>query len=699
MDGTTLPSTESQAPAAAQASAARAYLLLAVALAIAGLGFVLFRAWVTDDAFITMRYVMNVHAGNGPVFNAGERVQGFTHPLWFLILLAGSFLVDVYAFAVATGLALSIATTGALAWFLRRRPERRLLLILAFVALFSSRTFVEFQTSGLETSLTTLLVTILFGRLASRVPNEPVPLTAVSWLCALLLLTRPDLAVLCTPILIAAVVQWRRDRRAGLAPDFRFVPTVLGPVLILLAWYGFATIYYGSPLPNTAYAKVSAPLSVTLPRALTYARVYLSSEPLHLALMPLAIICGLWSIRRSRGETKPRQLMPAALSLALVAHLAYVFAIGGDFMRGRFFLPVLVGSIVLLAHSGAARALARRENLVRLGLAFAAVVAVYSATHWIEILSALVDKALCLLLADSNVSLVTNIVLCMLAGYALTAVAAAYITLRIPRRRRTVYVVWLLANAVYALGLIARYGNSFDLYVAGAALVVGSVAVGCISLPKWSSLATLSGILAAGVCSLSDLQCRDPMFQNTGVADEWVWYCPKHWTNPFVEPVEFLWPYETGTRTIGDLLRRYAESFGSVTLEIGNVGILPYHAGPNVRIIDKHGLTDAFVARGYEDGHARVGHPDFEIPTGYPQSNAAINLLPNWRERLANLDPTLIDEAHEMQATATWPDSAAYDRYQVVQRVISGPLLSRRRLADLPRFILPRRPPSTQPSP
>lgn len=39
-----------------------------------------------DDAFISFRYVSNFIQGNGLVFNAGERVEGYTNFLWIIIL-------------------------------------------------------------------------------------------------------------------------------------------------------------------------------------------------------------------------------------------------------------------------------------------------------------------------------------------------------------------------------------------------------------------------------------------------------------------------------------------------------------------------------------------------------------------------------------------------------------------------------------
>src|SRR5262245_33211087 len=39
-------------------------------------------AFTVDDIFISMRFAANLAKGRGPVFNPGERVEGFSTPLW-----------------------------------------------------------------------------------------------------------------------------------------------------------------------------------------------------------------------------------------------------------------------------------------------------------------------------------------------------------------------------------------------------------------------------------------------------------------------------------------------------------------------------------------------------------------------------------------------------------------------------------------
>ena len=46
----------------------------------------LLRGFYVDDAYISLRYLRQWGAGNGLVFNPGERVEGFSNPLWLAVL-------------------------------------------------------------------------------------------------------------------------------------------------------------------------------------------------------------------------------------------------------------------------------------------------------------------------------------------------------------------------------------------------------------------------------------------------------------------------------------------------------------------------------------------------------------------------------------------------------------------------------------
>ena len=85
------------------------------------------RRWAADDAYIDFRVVDNLLHGLGPVFNAGERVEAYTSPLWVAILAAvrGLLGFNLPWTAVAIGLALTVAglACGALGALLLWRSE------------------------------------------------------------------------------------------------------------------------------------------------------------------------------------------------------------------------------------------------------------------------------------------------------------------------------------------------------------------------------------------------------------------------------------------------------------------------------------------------------------------------------------------------------------------------------------------------
>src|SRR3990172_4480211 len=43
-------------------------------------------AWVCDDSFISFRYAEHLIQGHGLVYNAGERVEGYSNLLWTLLV-------------------------------------------------------------------------------------------------------------------------------------------------------------------------------------------------------------------------------------------------------------------------------------------------------------------------------------------------------------------------------------------------------------------------------------------------------------------------------------------------------------------------------------------------------------------------------------------------------------------------------------
>ena len=294
-------------------------------------------AWICDDAAITLRVILNLLHGFGPNFNVDERVQAYTHPLWFFGLSGLSFVLgDVFRATHALGIASSLLAL----WTLAARASAGLLVgCLGAMTLLLSKAWVDYSTSGLENPLAhgLLLLTIVLGSRAidSRSPRELLRCLA---LCGLLYLTRPDLLLLVGPF--AGWVLWRVRPPAMIA-----APVLAIAALPVFAWTLFSLWYYGFPFPNTAYAKLAngIPLDELVAQGLHYASDSLSRDPLTLLVTLAGTVVGMWYSAATR-----------ALSIGILAYLCFVISIGGDFMSGRFFTVVLVSAVAILVRVPAA---------------------------------------------------------------------------------------------------------------------------------------------------------------------------------------------------------------------------------------------------------------------------------------------------------------------------------------------------------
>ncbi|UQY36099.1 glycosyltransferase family 39 protein [Pseudomonas fulva] len=289
-------------------------------------------AWISDDAAITIRTVLNFVNGYGPVFNVGERVQGYTHPSWFILLsLLTKGLGNPYLSAHLLSLLCSLATLSIILYCAR---QRLVFGLIAVAALVFSKAFVDYSSSGLENPLAHLIIVaavVVYLRAVEAVRRSDY--CCFFFLCALAFLTRPDLALLLLPFSLHLF--WRALNSlpvlcAGLA-------CCAVPVLI---WTTFSLVYYGFAFPNTAYAKLGAGISLgqRLPQGLAYFGDSLQRDPLTLGFI------GIFLSIAMRGGVFNR-LSAAGIAL----YLFYVLSIGGDFMSGRFFtVPLVMAALAFI---------------------------------------------------------------------------------------------------------------------------------------------------------------------------------------------------------------------------------------------------------------------------------------------------------------------------------------------------------------
>jgi arabinofuranosyltransferase len=306
--------------------------------------------WLSDDAYISFRTADNIIHGFGPVWNTTERVQAFTHPLW-LALCTVAFAITHETFYTAIALSAAI-TIFAIAFLVRLAPSTGAVLI-AFAALLSSKAFIDFSTSGLENALSHALLVLFLWQWWDCDENL-VRLRRLSFIAGLCILNRVDLGLLVLPALASAF--WRqRSASAIAAVAVGMIPPML--------WFGFATFYYGTPFPNTAYAKLNSAmtLAMSIKRGFDYHLRTLTSDPATLPAIGLALVAIAYERRTD---------WPLAAGIALTS--VYVLWIGGDFMMGRFFsAPLLIGVAVLGRTAWMQRrtwAIATAAGLLALGL-------------------------------------------------------------------------------------------------------------------------------------------------------------------------------------------------------------------------------------------------------------------------------------------------------------------------------------------
>lgn len=297
-------------------------------------------AWIGDDAFITLRTVDNFTQGYGLRWNVAERVQTFTHPLWMLLLSVPYSLTRSAEVAVhSLGL---FCTVGALMVLLLRVAQDRLIAAALLLWLGGSKAFVDFSSSGLENPLSHLLLAWIFwqGLRVSRAGTDGDPEKADRARLALLLgagflgTNRMDLCVLVAPLVAWAL--WPTFRCSGFWPATRRALLGFSPLLL---WMAFAVVYFGSPFPITAYAKLGTgiPAADLAAQGLRYFEFLWWFDPLTAVGILLALLLG-WG----------RGLATAAL-LGVVLYLGYIVKVGGDFMGTRFFAAPLFVSVLVLA--------------------------------------------------------------------------------------------------------------------------------------------------------------------------------------------------------------------------------------------------------------------------------------------------------------------------------------------------------------
>ena len=361
------------------------------------------RRWIADDGLIVLRTVRNLIAGNGPVFNAGERVESNTSTAWTYLNYFTHEITGGRLELVALGLAITLSMVAVVCAMLgtrvmyrgtRRAPAGPPMVLLPFgiliyVMLPPAR---DFATSGLETGLVICWIGVMWLGMQrwaraehreNRFGLPTVATAALAFIAGLGPLVRPEMALAAVVFLGLMAVARQSWKHLG------WLVVIAGAAPVIYQLWRMS--YYALPYPLTAVAKDAG--GSKWGKGLAYLWDLLSPYTL---LLPLAVVLiaglvSLWFVANPipalrarlargdgrgqgrgraaeqdqdqdqdqnqdqdqyddetisrldliRGGARSTPVVTIAFLVVAAVMLVYVTRVGGDFMHGRVLLPSL----------------------------------------------------------------------------------------------------------------------------------------------------------------------------------------------------------------------------------------------------------------------------------------------------------------------------------------------------------------------
>jgi hypothetical protein len=352
-----------------------------------------------DDAMVSMRYAKNLAEGHGLVWNpGGERVEGYTNPLWVLYMSLVH-LLPVPESKTSLFVQITAAALLAMNLFYVRRVAlavsngSRAAALGAVVLTAAYLPINSWSLQGMEVSVLVLLTTAALWLAIQCLDRGTFPRTLYV-LLAVGILVRADMVVPCAAFTTFLMVADRCDRGRHAAWG------LLALALPIVAQTLFSLSYYGDVLPNTFYLKMTGvPSLVRVSRGGYVLLQFLwKSNPL------LFLLASTLALRRDSRIW--------LLFWVLSVQMAYSVFVGGDaweFWGGanRFiciampaFFAVLSYALVLLASAlttlpgGDLLTPAARPGRVRIAVFVAAVIYAAVGLNSIHGVDALAEAAL-----------------------------------------------------------------------------------------------------------------------------------------------------------------------------------------------------------------------------------------------------------------------------------------------------------------
>ncbi len=271
-----------------------------------------------DDAMISMRYAKNLANGYGLVWNpAGERVEGYTNPLWTL------YMAIFHLFPIAQSkISIFIQISGALFLIVNLFFVKKIAdlisdgsTVVSLLAVFLTAFYLplnNWSLQGMEVSVLTLIISISIWKTLQCIKLNGFSI----WLYILLgvgTLIRIDMAVPFLAILIFMLMADPKNRSKNL------VWGLLVFIFFILIQTVFRIWYFGDILPNTYYLKMTGyPFFLRISRGLYVLLNFIYKLNWILFLLPFSILL----FRRDK--------LILLLFWAFLTQIMYSVYVGGD---------------------------------------------------------------------------------------------------------------------------------------------------------------------------------------------------------------------------------------------------------------------------------------------------------------------------------------------------------------------------------
>jgi hypothetical protein len=273
-----------------------------------------------DDAYIGLRYAKNILAGNGLVWNIGEKVEGYTCFLWVaLISVLGYFHVDLVIASRLLGIFFALLTL--IVFFIFEKQK------IAFGALLLSANscFALWALGGLETVAFGFFILLGYYLFLMKDETESRLLPA-GLAFGLAAMTRPEGVLFFAVTVLFCLFEHKRFTRTNFIHALLFSAGFLSLYLPYFIWRLY---YYGHLFPCTFYVKGGVDLFKLL-----FGSRYIFD---FFVIYGFPLLC-LPFVKKWKAF-----LAATGYSMTLLlSYLVYILIIGGDHMQGfRFFVPVL----------------------------------------------------------------------------------------------------------------------------------------------------------------------------------------------------------------------------------------------------------------------------------------------------------------------------------------------------------------------